>query len=97
MLFSAGSEFDDIQAKIMAMLPSYASALNPIDATAQAIGEVGYKPMVELVRQSRRIDTILLISSVANETFRSSTCSSRSLMRAGSAGPAPRRGCRSAR
>ena len=58
----------DIQAKIMAMLPSYASALNPIDATAQAIGEVGYAPIVELVRQSQRIDTILLISSVANET-----------------------------
>jgi acyl-CoA synthetase (NDP forming) len=59
---------DDIQAKIMAMLPSYASALNPIDATAQAIGAVGYKPIVELVRQSRRIDTILLISSMANES-----------------------------
>ena len=58
---------NDIQAKIMAMLPSYASALNPIDATAQAIGEVGYAPIVELVRQSGRIDTILLISSVANE------------------------------
>jgi len=57
----------DLQAKIMAMLPSYASAANPIDATAQAIGEVGYKPIVELVRQSKRIDTILLISSVANE------------------------------
>src|SRR6202047_4141640 len=36
----------DLQAKIMAMLPSYASAANPIDATAQAIGEVGYKPIV---------------------------------------------------
>src|SRR5271169_6331314 len=35
----------DLQAKIMAMLPSYASAANPIDATAQAIGEVGYKPI----------------------------------------------------
>jgi acyl-CoA synthetase (NDP forming) len=58
----------DLQAKIMAMLPSYASAANPIDATAQAIGEVGYKPIVEVVRQSKRIDTILLISSVANET-----------------------------
>jgi acyl-CoA synthetase (NDP forming) len=60
---------DDIQARIMAMLPSYASALNPIDATAQAIGEVGYAPIVELVRQSECIDTILLISSVANETI----------------------------
>src|SRR5665213_1146393 len=65
----------DLQAKIMAMLPSYASALNPIDATAQAIGEVGYKPIVELVRQSRRIDTVLLISSVANETTARSSAS----------------------
>ncbi len=61
---------EDIQRRLMAMLPSYASALNPIDATAQAIGEVGYAPMVELVRQSERIDTILLISSLANETAR---------------------------
>ena len=41
---------DDIQRRIMALLPSYASAQNPIDATAQAIGEVGYAPLVELVR-----------------------------------------------
>ncbi|HLY46467.1 MAG TPA: acetate--CoA ligase family protein [Stellaceae bacterium] len=59
---------EDIQRRIMALLPSYGSALNPIDATAQAIGEVGYAPLVELVRQSERIDTILLISSLANES-----------------------------
>jgi len=59
---------DDIRAKIMAMLPPYASALNPIDATAQAIGEVGYAPIVELVRQSKRIDTMILIASLANES-----------------------------
>jgi acyl-CoA synthetase (NDP forming) len=59
---------DDIRAKIMAMLPPYASALNPIDATAQAIGEVGYAPIVDLVRQSKLIDTIILIASLANES-----------------------------
>jgi acyl-CoA synthetase (NDP forming) len=59
---------DELQAKIMTMLPSYASAQNPIDATAQAIGEVGYRPIVELVRQSQRIDTIILIASLANES-----------------------------
>jgi acetate---CoA ligase (ADP-forming) len=59
---------EDIQRRIMALLPSYASALNPIDATAQAIGEIGYAPLVELVAQSQRIDTILLITSLANET-----------------------------
>src|SRR5437763_8822965 len=57
---------DDIQEQIMALLPSYGSAQNPVDATAQAIGEVGYAPLVELVAQSERIDTILLISSLAN-------------------------------
>ena len=58
---------DDIQRRIMALLPSYGSAQNPIDATAQAIGEVGYAPLVELVRESERIDTILLIGSLAND------------------------------
>jgi acetate---CoA ligase (ADP-forming) len=59
---------DDIQERIMALLPSYGSAQNPIDATAQAIGELGYVRLVELVAQSDRIDTILLISSLANES-----------------------------
>src|SRR5437764_7108473 len=57
---------DDLQRQIMALLPSYGSAQNPVDATAQAIGQIGYAPIVELVRQSQRIDTILLISSLAN-------------------------------
>src|SRR5436190_8173378 len=59
---------ENLQRRIMALLPSYASAQNPIDATAQAIGEVGYAPLVELVAQSERIDTILLIGSLANES-----------------------------
>src|SRR5882762_570310 len=56
----------DLQAQIMQLLPSYGSAPNPIDATAQAIGELGYAKLAELVAQSERIDTILLISSLAN-------------------------------
>ena len=59
---------DEIQRRILALLPSYASAQNPVDATAQAIHEVGYARLVEIVRQSQRIDTILLIGSLANET-----------------------------
>ena len=58
---------DDIQRQILKLLPSYASAKNPVDATAQAIHEVGYARLIEIVRQSRRIDTILLIGSLANE------------------------------
>jgi acetate---CoA ligase (ADP-forming) len=58
---------DDIQKRVLALLPSYASAQNPVDATAQAIHEVGYSRLVEIVRDSQRIDTILLIGSLANE------------------------------
>jgi acetyltransferase len=58
---------DDIQRCVLALLPSYASAQNPVDGTAQAIHEVGYARLVDIVRQSERIDTILLIGSLANE------------------------------
>jgi acetate---CoA ligase (ADP-forming) len=58
---------DDIQRRLLALLPSYASAKNPVDGTAQAIHEVGYARLVEIVRESQRIDTILLIGSLAND------------------------------
>ena len=41
---------EDLQQRLMALLPSYASAQNPVDGTAQAIHEVGYAKLVELVR-----------------------------------------------
>jgi acyl-CoA synthetase (NDP forming) len=58
---------DDIQRRILQLLPSYASAKNPVDATAQAIHEVGYARLVEIVKESRQIDTILLIGSLASD------------------------------
>ena len=58
---------EELQQRLMALLPSYASAQNPVDATAQAIHEVGYAKLVEIVRELRNIDTILLIGSLANE------------------------------
>ncbi|MGH7062833.1 MAG: acetate--CoA ligase family protein, partial [Stellaceae bacterium] len=58
---------DELQQRLMALLPSYASAQNPVDATAQAIHEVGYAKLVEIVRESQNIDTSLLIGSLANE------------------------------
>jgi acetate---CoA ligase (ADP-forming) len=58
---------ENLQQRLMALLPSYASAQNPVDGTAQAIHEVGYAKLVEIVRESRHIDTILLIGSLANE------------------------------
>jgi acetyltransferase len=57
----------EIQAEIAPMLPSYASAKNPIDATAQAIREVGYAKLVEIVQKSQRVDAVVLIGSLAEE------------------------------
>ena len=58
---------EDIQKRVLALLPSYASAQNPVDGTAQAIHKVGYARLVEIVRESKQIDVILLIGSLANE------------------------------
>jgi acyl-CoA synthetase (NDP forming) len=58
---------DEIQAEILKLLPSYGSAKNPIDATAQAIRQVGYAKLVEIVQRSKRADVILLIGSLAEE------------------------------
>lgn len=58
---------EDLQKRLLALLPSYASAQNPVDGTAQAIQKVGYARLIEIVRESERIDTILLIASLANE------------------------------
>src|SRR6201987_3007865 len=58
---------EELQQRLMALLPSYASAQNPVDGTAQAIHEVGYARLVEIVRESQRIDVILLIGSLAND------------------------------
>ncbi|HEV7996728.1 MAG TPA: acetate--CoA ligase family protein [Stellaceae bacterium] len=74
---------DEIQRRILALLPSYASAQNPVDATAQAIHEVGYARLVEIVRESQRIDTILLIGSLANDA----TAAERAAELAAMAGP----------
>jgi acyl-CoA synthetase (NDP forming) len=58
---------DSIQTDLRALLPSFAAAHNPVDATAQAIRQVGYARLVEIVRRSARIDAILLIGSLVNE------------------------------
>src|SRR4029079_19512272 len=41
---------EDLQKRLMALLPSYASAQNPVHATAQGIRRGGYAPMGERAR-----------------------------------------------
>jgi acyl-CoA synthetase (NDP forming) len=58
---------EEIQAEIMSLLPSYGSAQNPIDATAQAVRTVGFARLVEIVQKSDRVDIVLLVGSLAEE------------------------------
>lgn len=48
---------------IDAYLPPYGSSQNPVDATAQAIGELGYAGLVELTARSPVLDQVIAIAS----------------------------------
>jgi acyl-CoA synthetase (NDP forming) len=51
------------------LIPSFASSQNPIDLTAQAIREVGYARMIEILQRSPVTDMILVVGSLATETM----------------------------
>ena len=51
------------------LIPSFASSQNPIDLTAQAIREVGYARIIEILQRSAVTDMILVVGSLATETM----------------------------
>jgi acyl-CoA synthetase (NDP forming) len=51
------------------LIPSFASSQNPIDLTAQAIREVGYARIIEILQRSPVTDIILVVGSLATETM----------------------------
>jgi len=57
----------EIQAEIQALLPSYGSAQNPIDVSAQAIRELGYAKLITILDRSQAIDSILMLPSLTAE------------------------------
>ncbi|HZD25526.1 MAG TPA: acetate--CoA ligase family protein, partial [Alphaproteobacteria bacterium] len=64
---AAGLEVPPLDAetrrRIDAHLPPYGSSQNPVDATAQAIGELGYASLVELIAESPVVDQVIAIAS----------------------------------
>jgi acyl-CoA synthetase (NDP forming) len=68
-LSAAGLEllpFDtETQSKIKAFLPAYGSAQNPVDVTANAIRDVGYARIIEIVRECETVDMIVVVGSLA--------------------------------
>ena len=53
----------DTRATIDAVLPPYGSSRNPVDGTAQAIGEIGYAELVRLTSASPLVDAAIMVTS----------------------------------
>ena len=59
---------EGIQAEIMQLLPSYGTARNPIDVTAQGVHSGGLQRSVSLLATSDEVDAILIVLSLSSET-----------------------------
>src|SRR3984893_1084986 len=59
---------ENIQAEIAKLLPSYGSARNPIDVTAQGVRWGGLQKSIELLDASDDIDAILVVLSMSSDT-----------------------------
>jgi len=58
----------DIQAEIMTLLPSYGTARNPIDVTAQGVHSGGLQKSIDLLAASDEVDAVLIVLSLSNDT-----------------------------
>jgi acetyltransferase len=56
-----------IQAQIKRLLPSYGSARNPIDVTAQGVNSGGLQKSIELLSTSSEVDAVLVVLSLSSD------------------------------
>jgi acyl-CoA synthetase (NDP forming) len=54
-----------LQDALRALMPSYGSARNPVDVTAQVLSRAGVAPALELVCRSERVDAVAVVSSLS--------------------------------
>ncbi|MEP6970977.1 MAG: CoA-binding protein, partial [Betaproteobacteria bacterium] len=57
-----------IQTEMMKLLPSYGTARNPIDVTAQGVNSGGLQKSIDLLSASDEVDAVLVILSLMSET-----------------------------
>jgi acetate---CoA ligase (ADP-forming) len=57
-----------MQAEIRKLLPSYGTARNPIDVTAQGVHSGGLQKSIELLDASSDIDAVLVVLSMSSDT-----------------------------
>jgi acetate---CoA ligase (ADP-forming) len=71
-LASRGLELPELssglQQTLRGLIPSYGSARNPIDITAQAVHTGAFLQAIELLSQCEEIDIIVVVTSMARET-----------------------------
>jgi acyl-CoA synthetase (NDP forming) len=53
---------------IDALIPSYGASHNPVDVTAQAVRQVGYARLIEILLASPVVDHVVVVASLASET-----------------------------
>src|SRR5262249_60190524 len=56
-----------MQAEIMKLLPSYGTAKNPIDVTAQGVNSGGLQRSIDLLAASDEVDAILVVLSLSSD------------------------------
>jgi acetate---CoA ligase (ADP-forming) len=59
---------ESIQSEIGRLIPSYGTARNPIDVTAQGVNSGGLQKGIELLAVSGEVDAILVVLSLSSET-----------------------------
>src|SRR6202040_2343100 len=59
---------EPIQAEISALLPSYGTAGNPIDVTAQGVHSGGLQKSIDLLDVSDDVDALLVVLSLSSDT-----------------------------
>ena len=57
-----------VQQTIRGLIPSYGSALNPVDITAQAVHSGGLQKTLELLNGADEVDAVLVVLSLSNES-----------------------------
>jgi acetate---CoA ligase (ADP-forming) len=57
-----------LQDEIRSFIPSYGTAQNPVDVTAQAVQQGGVQRSIELLEESDEVDVVAVVLSMAHET-----------------------------
>jgi acyl-CoA synthetase (NDP forming) len=57
-----------LQDEIRSFIPSYGTAQNPVDVTAQAVQQGGVQRSIELLEESGEVDVVAVVLSMAHET-----------------------------